>query len=187
MLRIKPFTVTIIIILVIALINLFLDFNNIFNFKNWEESTLANQLIVLIFASVAIESFLEIFISNFRQDKKVRIEQEIEEIKAKVEDKEELSNKEKDLLYHRNKTKVWCNLVGLGVGCLVGLGGLRIIQPFIEPNSMNNLTNLQLSLLNTVDILLTGALLSEGSSNLHRLTSLFKKFTTLAEQRTEKR
>ncbi len=185
MLRVKPFTVTIAIIIFILLLNLLFDFEQIVTWKPFEELNIASQFTVLIFASVAIESLSEIFISNFRQDKKARIQKEIETIKAKLENEEqELSDKEKELLYHRNRTKVWCNLFGLSVGCLVGLGGVRIIQPLVvEPD----LTHWQLSLFNTVDILLTAALLSEGSSNIHRLTSLYKKFTTLAEDRVQQR
>ncbi|NBD17351.1 MAG: hypothetical protein GVY04_14790 [Cyanobacteria bacterium] len=182
----KLFIVTIggILIVTILLLMFRPEFSNSINWKPFNESNIGSQIAILIFISLAIESSLEIFISNFRAVNKLDLQDRIDFLAAKnelnLEEEKELATKRKELRKYRNQTQKITSFAGLFLGFSVGLAGVRILQPFVQEL---NLLGWQRILFHTVDILLAAGLLSGGSSGIHRITRLYKTFTSSAQQK----
>lgn len=174
-------TIVFFLLITIFLINYHSEFENSITWKPLNESNLGGQIAVLIFISLAIQSSVEIFITNFREVGKIEIQQSInlsKKANETLKEKEEILNQQKQLTEYRNKTKQITNFASLCLGFCVGLTGVRILQPFVAEL---NLLGWQEKLFHTIDILLVAGLLSGGSSGIHRITNIYKQFTTTGE------
>jgi len=162
----------------IVLLNYHPEFEASITWKPLTESNLGGQIAILLFISLAIQSSVEIFITNFREVEKLEIIQNINTITNKtdrtIEEQEEMLNQQKRLTEYRNKTKKITNFASLCLGFGVGLTGVRILQPFVIEL---NLVGWQEKLFHAIDILLVAGLLSGGSSGIHRITSIYNEFT----------
>jgi len=173
--------------LTILLLSFRPEFKGSINWKYLNEANLGSEIAILIFISLAIQSSIEIFISNFREVTKLELQQVINSLEAKAEknrnEEEELASKHKQLRQYRNQTKKITNFAGLLLGFGVGLSGVRVLQPFVQEL---NLVKWQAILFHTIDILLAAGLLSGGSSGIHRLTRIYNEFTDLAREKAKK-
>jgi len=186
----KELTTQISIIIIFVLIFTILllifrpEFKGTINWKPLNEADLGSQIAVLIFISLAIESSIEIFLSNFRETRKIELEEKIKSLESKSEknedEKKELEIKKKQLRQYSNKTKKVTNFAGLFFGFGVALSGFRVLQPFVEDL---NLVKWQSILFHTIDILLAAGLLSGGSSGIHRITRIYNEFTDQAREK----
>lgn len=84
-----------------------------------------------------------------------------------------LEQAEDDLAKYREETKAVVSRLSLLAGILISLAGVRILQSFADIS----LEGKQLSLLNTIDVLLTGGLLAGGSEGIYRLTKVYEDVT----------
>lgn len=172
-------TIFILLTLTIILLSYHPEFETSITWKPINESNLGGEIAILVFISLAIQSSVEIFITNFREVEKLKIRQNIEILRNKanrtIDEQEELINQQKQLTAYRNKTKKITNFASLCLGFGIGLTGFRILQPFVVEL---NLFGWQEKLFHTIDILLAAGLLSGGSSGIHRITSLYKEFTS---------
>ena len=87
--------------------------------------------------------------------------------------KQLLEQAEDDLAKYREETKAVVSRLSLLAGILISLAGVRILQSFADIS----LEGKQLSLLNTIDVLLTGGLLAGGSEGVYRLTKVYEDVT----------
>lgn len=172
-------TIVFFLTLTIILLSYHPEFENSITWKPINESNLGGEIAILFFISLAIQSSVEIFITNFREVEKLEIRQRIEILKTKanrtIDEQEQLINQQKKLTAYRNTTKKITNFASLCLGFGIGLTGFRILQPFVVEL---NLFGWQEKLFHTIDILLAAGLLSGGSSGIHRITSLYKEFTS---------
>lgn len=163
------------------------EFKGSIDWQSLNDANLLSELAILIFISLAIQSSIEIFISNFREVTKLELQQAINFLETKADkdnnEEEELARKQKKLKQYRSQTKKITNFAGLFLGFIVGLSGVRILQPFVQEL---NLIKWQEILFHTIDILLVAGLLSGGSSGIHRITRIYNEFTNLTREKVKK-
>ncbi len=100
--------------------------------------------------------------------------EELAEKKKELENfKQQLEQAEDDLEKYKEETKAVVSRLSLLAGILISLAGVRILQSFANIS----LEGKQLSLLNTIDVLLTGGLLAGGSEGVYRLTKVYEDVT----------
>jgi|GEM_PF-5155753 len=219
-----------IIFLLWALLTFFPSFTGGITPKESALTDLGNTIVVFSFVSLALQSSLGVFVSNWRGEqssRKIRLvndlKEEIAEIKALInptqvattnesvkdssasssqpsktvniivaldpkelaEKKEELKNfqeklekAQEDLGKYKDETKSVVSRLSLLAGIVISLGGIRILQAFTDVS----LTGTQLSLFNSIDVLLTGGLLAGGSAGVHRLTKVYEEVTNVNKQ-----
>ena len=92
--------------------------------------------------------------------------------------KQLLEQAEDDLAKYREETKAVVSRLSLLAGILISLAGVRILQSFADIT----LEGKQLSLLNTIDVLLTGGLLAGGSEGVYRLTKVYENVTDVSKK-----
>lgn len=223
-----------IISLLWTLLTIYPSFTGSITAKPSALTDLGNTIIVFSFASLALQSSLGIFISNWRGEeskrKRLRVENlntEIAEIKALINPNpvvatpqtpvetsvttsvsspssptnpivvvtlspEELAEKKReletfkqqlevaeyDLAKYRNETKAVVSRLSLLAGIVISLAGVRVLQSFADVS----LEGKQLSLLNAIDVLLTGGLLAGGSEGIYRLTKVYEDLTDVSKK-----
>ena len=105
-----------------------------------------------------------------------------EELAAKRKElksfRKQLEEAKNDLEEYRSITKNIISILSLFAGIVISLAGVRILQSFADIS----LVGKQLSLFNTIDILLTGGLLAGGSAGVHRLTKVYEQVTDVSKQ-----
>lgn len=136
---------------------------------------------ILAFISFALESALEIYVSTLRNAGRERLEQQIERVPLEKEESQpgdgEIAQLNLELFEYREDTAYITRVVSLVAGVLIGIMGVRILQPFVN---LGTLAGFQVPLFHAVDILLTAALLSGGSEGIHQLTKIYAKATQKA-------
>ena len=135
---------------------------------------------ILAFISFALESALEIYVSTLRNAGRERLERQIERVPLDEESQPsdgEIAQLNLELFEYREDTAYITRVVSLVAGVLIGIMGVRILQPFVN---LGTLAGFQVPLFHAVDILLTAALLSGGSEGIHQLTKIYAKATQKA-------
>jgi hypothetical protein len=64
----------------------------------------------------------------------------------------------------------------VALGVIVSEVGVRVLGLFVDPAAFNGLSPEQQASFNTVDVLLTGAMLGGGSDALHKFVTVFTNF-----------
>jgi hypothetical protein len=64
-------------------------------------------------------------------------------------------------------------MLGFLLGVLISAAGVRLIESFLEPYAVAEMTGTQYKFLALVDILVTGALIGGGANGLHRILDMF--------------
>lgn len=138
------------------------EFNGAILWKPLEQSNIFALLSTLLFISLALQSTLEVFVSNLRSIKKAK-----------------LPEGSPQLVKYRSETKKIINFIGLLAGVIISIAGVRIIQPFTDELLISGW---QEQLFHITDILLTAGILAGGSDGIHQITSIYKSYTgTVAE------
>ena len=135
---------------------------------------------ILAFISFALESALEIYVSTLRNAGRERSERQLERVHLDEESQPsdgEIAQLNLELFEYREDTAYITRVVSLVAGVLIGIMGVRILQPFVN---LGTLAGFQVPLFHAVDILLTAALLSGGSEGIHQLTKIYAKATQKA-------
>lgn len=92
--------------------------------------------------------------------------------------KKQLELAEADLDKYSDQTKAVVSRLSLLAGIVISLAGVRILQSFADVS----LVGKQLSLLNAMDVLLTGGLLAGGSEGVYRLTKVYEDVTDVSKK-----
>lgn len=171
--------------------------------KDFENFNVSGVLSTLLFISLAVQSSLEVFVSNFRRFGKVAkakraktLSDEVATLKqawidasddgkrAAIEDKykeleTDLAIADGELEMYRGDTRKIVAAVGIFAGFIISLSGVRVLQPFVASVGADSL---QSNIFHACDILLTSALIAGGSSGIDRITSVYESFTTQAAE-----
>jgi len=177
------------IIFAIAIFSTFFyEFNLIENsirFKPNIISDLSGIINTLLIVSLAIQSVIEIVVSNIQAPKKEEKKEEKNLIQSKTTDDlsnlsiEEINKLNKDIKKISLQTRKISYSISLLLGLLISISGIRIIQPL---TSELELSKFQISLFHFLDIFLTGALISGGTEGIHSVTKVYKKFINPQEK-----
>lgn len=75
----------------------------------------------------------------------------------------------------RTKTARLSFLLGLGVGILIAIVGVRVLLPLVDIAGLG-IDSMQLKIFTFIDVLLTGAVLGGGSDGIHKLIVVITDF-----------
>ena len=112
---------------------------------------------------------------------------QVKQAKAKLDNgearsAEELSSADNELREYKGETKQMAFLMALALGMTISAIGLRGLEFFLDPNSLN-LPAQQKVVFHALDVLVTGALLAGKADGLHKMVLVF---TSYADKSTEK-
>ena len=144
---------------------------------------IGHRIAPLFLISLFIERGLEVFVTAWRgpdaaiRDHRIRqLRKAIRDGNADAEAEIELARvcAAKEQCRSRIRRVAFAGSVALGV--IVSAVGVRALGLFVDPEAFSGLSPCQQASFNTVDVLLTGAMLGGGSDALHKFVTVFTNF-----------
>ncbi len=136
------------------------------------------QLGILYIVALFVERSLEVLLKAWRQGENTRLEEEMRS--AEENDK---AAAEKRLQEFKTGTQRRALLVGLTLGLLVSLAGVRLLGPIFEFGAGE--ASFQHSVFQFTDITLTAGLIAGGSATIHELMALIDDFLKTSRKRAK--
>ncbi len=134
------------------------------------------QLGILYIVALFVERSLEVLIKAWRQGSKSRLEEQ-----ARSAEQSEKVEAEKKLQEYKAGTQRRALLVGLTMGIMVSLSGVRLLGPIFELSSAE--ASFQHAVFQFTDIILTAGLIAGGSATIHELMALVDDFLRTSRKR----
>ena len=141
--------------------------------------TALTQLGVLYIVALFVERALEVLIKAWRGEGKIRLEQQLNA--AAVDDPTRITDK---LEEYRAGTQRRALLVGLTLGILVSVSGVRLLAPIFQFDGAIGWT-FQKAVFYFTDIVITAGLIAGGSSSIHELMALIDDFLKASRKRAK--
>lgn len=141
--------------------------------------TALTQLGILYIVALFVERSLEVFIKAWRQGVKSRLEEEARSAKDEAK-----PGAEKALEEYRAGTQRRALLVGLTLGILVSLSGVRLLGPIFEIG-IGAAWSFQQAVFQFTDIVVTAGLIAGGSATIHELMALIDDFLKTSRKRAK--
>jgi len=177
------------------------------SWKPFNETNIGALVSTLLFISIAAQSTLEVFISNFRRSRRSELESDYEqadrmykkfleadsitdldENSEELQEFEELLHRAVDtelaLTEYRATTRRIVSITALLLGFCVSAAGVRVLQPFVAKMASDGL---QVQVFHAVDIILTAGLVAGGSEGINRLTSVYDSLTSAAAKKVSEK
>ena len=141
--------------------------------------TALTQLGILYIVALFVERSLEVLIKAWRQGGKSRLEEAVHSAQedAKAEAKKVLEE-------YRAGTQRRALLVGLTLGILVSLSGVRLLGPIFEFGDADG-WSFQQAIFQFTDIIVTAGLIAGGSTTIHELMALVDNFLKTSRKRAK--
>ena len=136
------------------------------------------QLGILYIVALFVERSLEVLIKAWRQAEKTRLE---EEMRSAEESGRGAADKK--LREYNAGTQRRALLVGLTLGILVSLSGVRLLGPIFEFGDGG--ASFQRAVFQFTDIALTAGLIAGGSATIHELMALIDDFLKTSRKRAK--
>ena len=136
------------------------------------------QLGILYVVALFVERSLEVLIKAWRQGGKTRLEE-----KARAAEESGSAAAESELQEYRAGTQKRALLVGLTLGILVSLSGVRLLGPIFEFGDAA--AAFQQAVFQFTDIILTAGLIAGGSATIHELMALIDDFLKASRKRAK--
>jgi hypothetical protein len=147
------------------------------NLQNIDAQNIGALLNGAFFITLVVERSLEVFITIWREPKKLDKENAVDI--AGYQDKRDAQAK---LQEYENDTKKIALYTGFVLGILASLSGIRLLEQLIDVQSVEAT---QLQTFRCLDIVLTGLTISGGSSVFHILISVFTDFLAKTRERID--
>lgn len=141
--------------------------------------TALTQLGILYIVALFVERSLEVLIKAWRQGGKSRLEES-----ARSAENAAKAEAEKALEEYRAGTQKRALLVGLTLGILVSLSGVRLLGPIFEFGVTDG-WSFQQAVFQFTDIIVTAGLIAGGSATIHELMALVDDFLKASRKRTK--
>ncbi len=136
------------------------------------------QLGILYIVALFVERSLEVLIKAWRQGEKTRLEEAMRSAEESGR-----AAAEKNLEEYKAGTQRRALLVGLTLGILVSLSGVRLLGPIFEFSDGG--ASFQLAVFQFTDITLTAGLIAGGSATIHELMALIDDFLKASRERAK--
>ena len=145
----------------------------------------------LLLLSLIVERAIEVFLSTTRGNRAQELDDQIEALTEEIQGlgegddlktkRAELTDKKKERAAYRIRSRCAAQWLGLVIGIMVAIAGVRILGNLVEPKSLIALKDSttgawQVNFFILVDVLLTGAVLAGGSEAINRITKRFNNF-----------
>jgi len=148
-------------------------------FGDLDISGLVILLFYLFFISLVIERSIEAILNAWRRRGKQTRKELLKQIKKRIEvEKDDQAKKDlrqqeekssQNLSVYTSVNRTLALLMGLAMGIAVSALGFRILQPLVDPVSLQSTTSIHHKFFGGVDTLITGALIGGGSNGVHRI------------------
>lgn len=150
----------------------------------------------LVLISLFVERTIEVFLSTWRSSGADELDGKLANLKKRISEKEKTTTstseieslKEKlegfkmERTLYRAESRHISHWLGLGIGWLVALVGVRVLGNIVN---INSLTNTNLGMFNVVDIFITGAVLAGGSEAINKIMKVYNNFmSSTADKQT---
>lgn len=141
--------------------------------------TALTQLGILYIVALFVERSLEVLIKAWRQGGKSRLEEAL-----RLADQGARAEAEKAVEEYRTGTQRRALLVGLTLGIMVSLSGVRLLGPIFEFGGTDG-WSFQQAVFQFTDIIVTAGLIAGGSKTIHELMALIDDFLRTSRKRTK--
>lgn len=141
--------------------------------------TALTQLGILYIVALFVERSLEVLIKAWRQGGKLRLQAQAQ---SKTDDTK--AEAEKALEEYKAGTQRRALLVGLTLGILVSLSGVRLLGPIFEFDGAGA-WSFQQGVFQFTDIIVTAGLIAGGSATIHELMALVDDFLRASRKRAK--
>lgn len=138
--------------------------------------TALGQLGILYIIALFVERLLEVLLKAWRQGGKFGLEQAVRSAEESAR-----PEAERKLREYRSGTQRYALLVGLTLGTMVSLSGVRLLGRIFEPAAVQ--LPFQQGLFHFTDILLTAGLIAGGSASVHKLVTRIEDFLRTSRTR----
>ena len=136
------------------------------------------QLGILYIVALFVERSLEVLIKAWRQGGKSRLEEEVQSAPENGK-----ADPKKKLQEYKAGTQRRALLLGLTLGVMVSLSGVRLLGPIFEISDAAGL--FQQAVFQFSDIILTAGLIAGGSATIHELMALIDDFLRTSRKRAK--
>jgi hypothetical protein len=132
----------------------------------------------LFFIALFVERALEVFLTVWRGPGSEQLQLQLRQLKtqAKGELVRELQAKEGELQTFKSKTRNIAYASSVSVGLVISALGIRAIQMFLDADAFAEIPDLQRTLFQIADVIITGALIGGGSDGIHQIVSAVTTF-----------
>lgn len=138
--------------------------------------TALTQLGILYIVALFVERSLEVLIKAWRQGRRSSLEE-----KVRLAANSDKAAAEKNLQEYKAGTQRRALLVGLTLGAMVSLSGVRLLGPIFAPAGAE--APFQQAVFQFTDIILTAGLIAGGSATIHELMALVDDFLKTSRKR----
>ncbi len=156
-------------------------------FGNYSIAEFTQQLTPLVLVSLFIERSLEIFITVWRGGTETTLQRAVEAAQSladNVADKTlRVQQANDNLRTYRFQTQQIALRSGLILGLLIAFLGVRGLGNFVVFSASTS--DIQKSLFNLADVLLTGAVMGGGSDFMHKLITTFTDLMNATSQKAK--
>ncbi len=132
---------------------------------------------LLSLVALVIERSVEVIMAAWRGPQKKTLENAIiAAMNLLPKSQVDLDKAKADKEQFSAETRSLTLLTSLVLGILVGVLGLRVLQPLVDPVVFKSMSTTQISFFTAVDAFLTGALLGGGADGIHNILDTFLKW-----------
>lgn len=138
-----------------------------------------------------VERTLEVFITAWRGEKTVKLEQALKNAKASLQSPpdqpvpQEVKEAAEKLAEYKCETQSIALRSGLVLGILIAAVGVRSFNVFIDESKIQWVYSLHKYMYNFLDILISGGIIGGGSEAIHKLMNVITEFLDATAKRVK--
>ncbi|MCG8672560.1 MAG: hypothetical protein MI867_24370 [Pseudomonadales bacterium] len=168
---------------------------------NLTMGSVASLLALIFVIALFVERAQEVVLTNWRAKgseeldlKILGLERKLKRLETSHESDEdpeslyqELEAARLDKLQYRAQTRVLALRVGVVMGLMVSMAGVRTLGSFVAPEVLLAFGTVQLAIFHGVDVIITGGVIAGGSDGVHKMAELYRVFVeTKAKEEKQK-
>ena len=180
--RIALFLTILVLVLVVVLTK-----PDFLNFGAYDVGDLLQMLAPLVLISLFIERILEVLLSAWRGPEAARLKLDLKQEQDKTDAGETTAfhSKEQRFLAYRSETQKIASASAVALGVVISAVGIHALEMLVDADSFYQLSGFQLAAFQTVDIIVTGAVIGGGAEALHKIIAASAAFMDSAKRRAE--
>ncbi len=152
-------------------------------FKSIQETDVLAILTSMFVVAVFMERSIEAILTPVRVPDRQKIERDLEDCQRAAKTDETKANdviaKQRELETYRLKTAQRAYWLSFSFGLIISLVGIRTLAGLVEPEEVEKLGDLQRTMFEFVDIILTGGVIAGGSAAINKIASAISNFFKL--------
>ena len=134
--------------------------------------TILDLLTPLFLIALFLERAQEVFVTTWRGIEATQLKEEFEQAE-RTKDPDKIAQTRRKMSDYKTQTAQIAFLSGTSMGLLIGLVGVRVLEPLVNHTG---LIGWQMVCFKFLDVFLTGALLGGGAEGIHKVVATFTDF-----------